>query len=93
MNELWRPIKTAPRNGTLILAYVPNKKFYRGMFLVTWNEISRIKEHKGTGILGFGWCLFYDKKKIPWRTEINPSYWMPLPFGFLFKNHNIKESF
>ena len=95
MNKLWRPIKTAPKDGTLILAHVPNEKFYRGIFLVSWNEISRIKEDKGKGILGFGWCMLYNKeeKKFPWRTEINPSYWIPLPLGFLFQNHNIKEDF
>jgi hypothetical protein len=59
----WLPIETAPKDGTWILVY----QKYNDSF----SEIMIANYYEGNGC----WSVMWDSRD----TEINPTYWMPLP--------------
>ena len=66
----WKPIKTAPKDGTEILVYSKPWKNFKGFC--------------GGGITQAYYRGFVGNAKTPWWTKINPvavypTYWMPLP--------------
>lgn len=70
----WKPIKTAPKDGTPIIGLTPKNGYFGGVIGVEW-----VKEHKkmffGTKVtLGGFWARSCHTQIIEC-----PTHWMPLP--------------
>lgn len=85
----WQPIETAPRDGTLFLAWGVAYEWSEqiGAMICKWND-----EERGPGVSGYtqkpGWVGCCGSKEIDdegWDTgngytlEVRPTHWMPLP--------------
>jgi len=68
MGSEWKPIETAPRDGTKILVYcgVPERPSYASMTTVKWSLDGWALLQAG------GWAEDYE-------PQSKPTYWMPLP--------------
>lgn len=64
--ESWQPIKTAPKDGTPILAWSSKVADDEQPQIVWWNETGGYWE------LAWDCSLWYDK-------NTPPTHWMPLP--------------
>lgn len=62
----WRPIETAPRDGTPVLTYLPPLPHQT----VGWINIQKWKGDKA------GWISVGKPKR---RTNFQPTHWQPLP--------------
>jgi len=66
MNDLlWRDISTAPKDGTAIIAYLPDE--YYEVDIVHWDT-----DGKG----GLAWCR---ARCVDGLSAGDPTHWMPLP--------------
>lgn len=67
MKNKWQPIKTAPKDGTKVLAF-EQSKYYPIFHVASWNKDDHFwfVARKGEG---------YEEQII----TIHPSHWQPLP--------------
>lgn len=63
----WKPIKTAPKDGTTIIGWT---KDWGEPMLIQWVCIQQWNDPKDV----FGWAEESD-----WSTSVTPTHWMPLP--------------
>ncbi len=76
----WQPIKTAPKDGTLILATLPGNDFPH---VIGWRDASKgIREYFDAD----GWCIAWDGYSI--ADHDSPTSWMPLP---TINSHNQRK--
>ena len=68
----WQPIKSAPKDGTVILVAVPSTDL---CYTVEWRDEAENEEIKDG--LGIGWRLTWDGYFFPHYDQ--PTHWMPLP--------------
>lgn len=69
----WRSIRTAPRDGTHILAALPDRDT---CYVICWADAERdIRRHLGSPHVG--WHTAYDGDFLQPQDE--PTHWMPLP--------------
>jgi hypothetical protein len=63
----WRPIYTAPKDGTAVLVHVPNKGWIEATYdtKYKWWNFIKLNSH------GCGCCSWTDE---------DPDAWAPLPF-------------
>lgn len=61
----WQPIETAPRDGTVILAYWPSSSWGDG-----YTYIHPVVFYDGQ------WIHDWDRDE---ETTLDPTHWMPLP--------------
>lgn len=74
----WQPIETAPRDGTVILAYCPE-------YGMRQTEMGRYREgspgyarwEMGDGPRNYGWVWIEEKHNSAHTWK--PTHWMPLP--------------
>jgi hypothetical protein len=70
----WKPIKSAPKDGTTILLYYPG--YNRKVWVGSYNKYQKYTngkleyEHEG-------WSI--DKPLVFSLKECSPTHWMPLP--------------
>ena len=65
----WKPIETAPKDGTIIIAYSPHDGRVRTMQFDSHEYRKRPQPHwRATNNFG-----------IMWDMERQPTHWMPLP--------------
>ena len=67
----WQPIETAPKDGTVILLYSPEKWDSDGMWIGWWFDEGDSREH--------GW---YDSESASHKASFlngEPTHWHPLP--------------
>jgi len=70
----WQPIDTAPKDGTLILAYTKNYP-YKEYSLIAWKKEDWAFEPTNR----YRWCELAAYDNEYGRDEvIYPDYWMPL---------------
>jgi hypothetical protein len=68
----WRPIRTAPKDGTHILAALPDRD---SCYVICWADASKnIREYLGNEV---GWHMAYDGDFLQPHDE--PTHWIPLP--------------
>jgi hypothetical protein len=79
----WRPIETAPKDGTFVLIAVPEGELESGP--VTIGQYLRFEERDEDGKFkpghfypATGWCGM-DGDGHP--SDCEPTHWMPLPEG------------
>lgn len=72
MTDEWRPIETAPRDGTHILMYSADAMLPR-MFLAFWS-LYPSEYMQANGIDG-EWSYTWEAQEV----EVEPTHWMPLP--------------
>lgn len=89
MND-WQPIETAPKDGTIFLAFCPDQPpFYRGdwhyhkespagVVLLFWDDCDGYVDRQ-QGLIP-GWCIPAYSRHGVGRAH-NPTHWMPLPEG------------
>ncbi len=68
----WQPIKTAPKDGTVILVSVESTDL---VYTVEWRDEAEDEAFKDD--LGIGWRLTWDGYFFPAYDQ--PTYWMHLP--------------
>jgi hypothetical protein len=61
----WRDIKTAPKDGTMILAFSPEAKGHQRIQVTWWR-----RPEDNSGYVGWG-----EFNEMYWP----PTHWMPLP--------------
>jgi hypothetical protein len=67
MIEEWQPIKTAPKDGTTVLAYFPTREGYfarQDVVPIHWTEW-------GNGV--------WENSSSGHKVSDHPTHWMPLP--------------
>lgn len=72
----WRPINTAPKDGTDVLLFVPDAKMkiHIGSYYSNETFSFGVSTRKSEGwSLGLVWSMA--------SAEPDPTYWMPLPDG------------
>lgn len=74
----WRPIETAPKDGTRILVYVPDSEnvlsvYWDGEFDFRCDDNGKT-EYSGAWTDDAVESFAYEEK-----ASYNPTYWMPLP--------------
>jgi hypothetical protein len=70
----WKPIETAPKDGTVVIGYSDKE----GVFPIYWSE----KEYYPIGDSYTGWVNAVDFNYDDggsWRFDANPTHWQPLP--------------
>jgi hypothetical protein len=77
----WKPIKTAPKDGTYILIYNPpraNDYEDEGIYIACWKQESYIIYRENDP---WCWCVFgtYQDEQGGEITIQNPTHWMSLP--------------
>lgn len=75
----WRPIETAPKDGTHFLAYGPGiGAAERGYSIAAWGGEKSIPLFGFPGFVAFvaGWQVYGD---CQFETEGQPTHWQPLP--------------
>ncbi len=65
VHVVWRPIATAPKNGTEILGFVPST----GRLVLQWNAVAFSATMKSEWL--------DTTEGMPWE----PTHWLPLPEG------------
>lgn len=65
----WQPIETAPKDGTLILCFYPDRHGHDRYSLRYWST----GDWRSSGRKE-GWCDQYRQLR-----SIDPTHWMPLP--------------
>lgn len=68
----WRDIESAPKDGTCILALVPDSDVAN---VLAWCDEPKGNPHKDN--LGVGWRMVWDSKFF--RNYEQPALWMPHP--------------
>lgn len=69
----WQTIKSAPKDGTHILAVLPDRDT---CYVICWADIDRdIRRHLGSA--NVGWHMAYDGDFL--QPHDAPTHWMPLP--------------
>lgn len=68
----WQPIETAPKDGTCILALVPDSDVAK---VLAWCDEPKNNPHKDT--LGVGWRMVWDSYFF--RDHEQPTLWIPHP--------------
>lgn len=68
----WQPIETAPKDGTIILGFVPGD-IYGSNDSMNWSR-------SGPFVLAieFDGC-WWGADQLPDAYEVNPTHWVPLP--------------
>lgn len=80
----WRPISTAPKDGTKILVYVPSRKV-DGLYTITTDEEIAVVSWRPQSIIPkdpvtYFWCIYRTEEGTGAYSIIdNPTAWMPLP--------------
>ena len=70
MNK-WQPIDTAPKDGTLILAHLPDSD---DCYVIGWCDKAKdIRSYFNAD----GWCIAWDGESLSDWSQ--PTHWMPLP--------------
>ena len=64
----WRPIDTAPRDGTRILGWFPQ-----------WRGVRTIRWRVDVANYAYGWWADNNEHDSRWLTAKLPTHWMPLP--------------
>ena len=67
----WRPIETAPKDGTQILGFDE----WEGINVCYWIDCSEVWEQRDTK---YGWARYYDSTEMSYVT-FEPTHWQPLP--------------
>lgn len=62
----WKPIDTAPRDGTAILVFVPSKFDAGSVLPAAWADDD--EEWQTVG------CVYPDES-----YDVHPTHWMPIP--------------
>lgn len=74
----WRPIETAPKDGTKVLAIMPGHfqsvVWYDDQFSYDYNEETGESDYRGAWTDGTVASFAYEEIK-----ELHPTHWMPLP--------------
>jgi Protein of unknown function (DUF551) len=69
MTAQWRPIETAPKDGTDVLLYLPNA-----------HPPVRVGRYVAKGVIRSDYWFYYSGViESPREWEMVPSHWMPLP--------------
>lgn len=84
--ELWQPIGTAPKDGTWILLYDPEKNVAVGGCWHTEEEINNSNAYEP----GWSWWTS-DEDYVMWDDGNEPTHWMPLPAAPLARATNHQE--
>jgi len=69
MTAEWRPIETAPKDGTPIIVYMP----WEGGMVRTAHYSRRLTEDRYAQNV---WCVHWSGS---YKSRVAPTHWMPLP--------------
>ncbi|HZH10601.1 MAG TPA: DUF551 domain-containing protein [Microvirga sp.] len=82
----WKPIETAPKDGTKVLAVMPggfkSVVWYDAQFAYEYNDEKGESDYRGAWTDGTVASFAYEE-----LTELNPTHWMPLPASPLSKEN------
>lgn len=62
--ETWQPIATAPKDGTLLIGFVPGSALYEVIFIRHWEDEDTWRHDMGN-------------ETVP--MDMEPTHWMPMP--------------
>lgn len=62
--EGWQPIESAPKDGTLLIGFVPNSALYEVIFIRRWPDDD---------------FWMHDMANEAVAMDVEPTHWMPLP--------------
>lgn len=74
-NNEWQPIETAPKDGTIIIGFVPKPDdIYSGVCDVKWIE----EEYQEINGIKYKFGGHFGKPSYN-NVVVRPSHWIPLP--------------